>query len=131
MGLQSRLWSLLVLAVLNRQRLTPALAEGGSACRRHLDRSIRAELGVVAGIIMATASFGLTPPPRALLVQEGALGAHYHKHEADAMEAQEGAHGYATVVTAGECTAVIEIDPAHLGHNQVKAHLTGPGSSVL
>ena len=47
------------------------------------------------------------------------------------MEAQEGAHGYATVVTAGERTAIIEIDPAHLGRNQVKAHLTGAGGSVL
>ena len=122
---------LLVLAVLNRQRLTPALAEGGSASRRHLDRSIRAELGVVAGIIVATASFGLTPPPRALLVQEGALESHHHEHEPDAVEKQEGAHGYATIVTAGERTAIIETDPAHLGRNQVKAHITGPGGSVL
>jgi len=122
---------LLVLAAINRQRLTPALAEGGPASRRDLDRSIRAELGVAAGIILATASFGLTPPPRALLIQEDAMEAHHHDHGSKAAETLEGAHGYATVVTVGEHTAVIEIDPAHSGRNQVKVHLTGPGSSVL
>jgi copper transport protein len=123
--------ALLTLAAINRQRLTPALAEGGPGARRRLERSIRAEIVVVAGIILATASFGLTPPPRALVVQDAAVEAHHHEHGSDTGEASEEAHGYATVVTVGDRTAIIEIDPAHPGRNQVKAHLTGPDSSVL
>jgi copper transport protein len=122
---------LLVLAVINRQRLTPALAKGGPASCRQLDRSIRAELVVVAGIVLATASFGLTSPPRALLVQEDAMEAHHHEHGSETGETLGRAHGYVKVITVGERTAVIEIDPAHPGRNQVKAQLTGPGSRAL
>jgi copper transport protein len=38
---------------------------------------------------------------------------------------------YASVITLRDYTAVIEIDPAQLGRDQVKAYLTGPSNDVL
>jgi copper transport protein len=122
---------LLALAVINRQRLTPALSEGSPAAGRRLARSIRAELVMVAGITLATASFALTPPPRALLVQEDAREDHHHGHDSEATGGHEQVAGYAAVVTVGERAAVIQIDPAQPGRNQVKAYLTGPSNDVL
>jgi copper transport protein len=122
---------LLALAVINRQRLTPALSEENPAAGRRLARSIRAELVIVFGITLATASFALTTPPRVLLVEEEAREDHHHGHGSEATVVHEQPAGYAAVVTVGERTAAIEIDPAQPGRNQVKAHLTGPGNSVL
>jgi copper transport protein len=70
-------------------------------------------------------------PETALLVQENAVEAHHHEHGSDTAETSEEAHGHATIVIVGDRTAVIEIDPAHRGRNQIKAHLSGLGSSVL
>jgi hypothetical protein len=59
-------------------------------------------------------------PKTALLVQENAVEAHHHEHGSDTAETSEEAHGHATIVIVGDRTAVIEIDPAHRGRNQIK-----------
>ncbi|QQP93382.1 CopD family protein (plasmid) [Skermanella sp. TT6] len=127
---------LLALAAINRQRLTPALAEGRPAAARRLARGIRIELLAVAGIILATASFPLTPPPRALLAQEAGMregAGENHRHDGipEAAAGPGRPDGYTAVVTVGNRTAVIAVEPARPGRNSVKAYLTGPGDDVL
>ncbi|PWK76142.1 copper resistance protein CopC [Aminobacter sp. AP02] len=75
---------LLLLAVVNRWRLTkPALAEQADAQRR-LARNIAAEALLMVAILGVVAGFRFTPPPRVLAV-EAAEPASIHIHTADAM----------------------------------------------
>jgi copper transport protein len=73
---------LLGLAVLNRFRLTPALADNPATTRR-LVRSILAECVVIAGILAVVAGWRFTPPPRALAASaETPLAIHLHTEKA-------------------------------------------------
>ncbi|MGF7208279.1 copper transport protein [Skermanella aerolata] len=127
--------ALLSLAALNRQRLSPALVKSttrdGASAYLLLDRSVRTEIAVVAVVVLATASFGLTPPPRALLTQDGAGESRRHDHDPDGARPAGERHGYTTVVMAGQRMATIEIDPAQPGRNRFKAYLTESGGSVV
>jgi copper transport protein len=58
--------ALLALAALNRQRLTPALAQAPAASRS-LIRSIMAEVALAAVILGLVATWRFTPPPRAFV----------------------------------------------------------------
>ncbi|MFN4008971.1 MAG: CopD family protein [Pannonibacter sp.] len=79
---------LLVLALINRIRLTPRLAAASPAlqmaARRHLRLTLAAEILLVAAILALVAGFRLTPPPRAL-ASTAPAAVSLHLHGADAM----------------------------------------------
>ncbi|MBP7242961.1 MAG: copper resistance protein CopC/CopD [Amaricoccus sp.] len=68
---------LLLLAALNRFRLTPAIARGETGAAPKLRRSIVAELVLGLVIVGLASGFRLTPPPRTL---EAAVPAGLHVH---------------------------------------------------
>jgi copper transport protein len=72
---------LLGLAALNRLRLTPALVRGDKGAAARLGRSILAETGLVMAILVATATLGTTPPPRALDSTAATDASDAHAHE--------------------------------------------------
>ncbi len=73
---------LLLLAALNRFRLTPALA-ANPAATRPLVRSIAIEGVIAVAILAAVAGWRFTPPPRSLaVVAETPLAVHIHTEEA-------------------------------------------------
>ncbi|MCW2241479.1 copper resistance CopC/CopD family protein [Azospirillum canadense] len=112
---------LLALAALNRVRLTPALEEGGAAAARALRRSIGAEVVVAAVVLLITSAFALSPPPRTSVAPEPV---------AEEEEVVQDA-GYATSVTQGDRTALIEVIPARAGNNRVNVHLSLPDGRPL
>ncbi len=112
---------LLTLAGLNRLRLTPALDDGGAAAARALRRSIWAEVTVATVVLLVTSALALSPPPRASLAPEPV---------AEEEEVVQDA-GYATSVTQGDRTALIEVLPARVGNNRVNVHLSLPDGRPL
>ena len=72
--------ALLVLAALNRFRLTPALANNESTTTP-LVRSILLECGLAAGILCVVAGWRFTPPPRSL-IPDAPLAVHIHTDKA-------------------------------------------------
>ncbi|HET9069565.1 MAG TPA: CopD family protein, partial [Amaricoccus sp.] len=75
---------LLLLAALNRFRLTPAIARGDGAGARAFRRSVTAEILLGLFILVLASGFRLTPPPRALALAVP-QAAHAHAHGATAM----------------------------------------------
>ncbi len=75
---------LLGLALLNRLRLTPALAGGDPTAAPRLRRSIRVEIVLAVAILAVASGFRLTPPPRALSAPAPAE-LHVHLHGATVM----------------------------------------------
>jgi copper transport protein len=69
---------LLLLAALNRVRLTPAIERGTAGAARRFRRSVAAEV-ILGVLILALASgFRLTPPPRALDAVPAEVYVHLH-----------------------------------------------------
>jgi len=62
---------LLVIAVLNRNRLVPMLAANAERARVLLAQVLRADLLIALGVIAATASLNLDPPPRNINMHAG------------------------------------------------------------
>ena len=79
---------LLVLALINRIRLTPRLAAASPAlqlaARRHLRLTLGAEILLIVAILVLVAGFRLTPPPRAL-ASPAPAAVSLHLHGAAAM----------------------------------------------
>jgi copper transport protein len=123
--------ALLVLAAVNFRILTPTLDHGGADAAARLRRSILAELVLVAGILLATAGFTLTPPPRALALQPTPEHGEHEHGEHEHGQGEEAPAGYAVSATVGGRTALIEVDPARTGRNTVTVHLTGPDGAPL
>lgn len=97
---------LLGLAAWNRQSLTPALDRGGSGAVRALRRSIALEMAVAGTILLLTASFALTPPPRA---RSGGV--------------ERPPPGFSIVTVRNGHMAIIDVDPARPGRNRIRLHL--------
>ncbi len=97
---------LLGLAAWNRQSLTPALDRGGTGPVRALRRSIALEMAVAGTILLLTASFALTPPPRA---RSGGV--------------ERPPPGFSIVTVRNGHMAIIDIDPARPGRNRIRLHL--------
>ncbi|HET6521718.1 MAG TPA: CopD family protein, partial [Geminicoccaceae bacterium] len=131
---------LLLLAALNKLRLTPALARGEARAATALRRSIAAETGLAAAILVATGLLGTTPPPRALAghaaadhaaTAHGASGhAGHHAHHAG------GAAGpvveRASVADPAGREATIEVAPAgRAGAAAVAVALARPDGTPL
>ncbi len=70
--------ALLLLAALNRLRLTPAIARGEPGAAARLRRSIVAEIVLGLSILALASGFRLTPPPRALQLASTELSVHLH-----------------------------------------------------
>jgi copper transport protein len=64
--------AMLALAAANRLLLTPALADGAPGSAGRLRRSFGADLVLGLGVLAVTATFPLSPPPRALVALEAA-----------------------------------------------------------
>jgi copper transport protein len=106
---------LLGLALINKVRLTPALAGGEPGAVTALRRTIAAELVLASAILVATAALGTTPPPR--VFQDG-------------MEAKAG-HIYGppqsrglsvTIIAAGRSAEVV-LDADRSGINAAQIRL--------
>ncbi|MDY0071645.1 MAG: copper resistance protein CopC [Thauera sp.] len=103
---------LIGIAVWNRAVLTPVLENGARQASRRLRRNVLIEVALVAVVLTLTASFALTPPPRAL--------PQFAASEPAAHEPP----GYSAVVSSGGWTAVIDVLPARAGNNRIRIALT-------
>nr|WP_222531892.1 copper resistance protein CopC [Azospirillum sp. 412522] len=109
-----RLWAckmltvlfLLGLAAWNRQFLTPAFERGSGQAVRFLRRSIAVEIAAAGIVLLLTAAFALTPPPRAM--NPGA---------------EKPAAGFSAVTVKGGVVAIIDVVPAKPGRNGVRLHI--------
>lgn len=96
--------ALLVVAALNRLWLTPALAQGAWGAARGLRWTLRADLALGLAILAVTATFPLSPPPRALAALDtGAL---------------------TVVVAAPAGQATLTLLPGRTGTNRLEAWVT-------
>lgn len=108
--------TLLLLALHNRQRLTPALATGDTLAASRLIRAIRIEIAIIAAVLFLTAMLGTTPPPRALALDPGTTVA---------------APGRAVVTFAPDHALLLELDPARAGRNTLTLTLTTEAGTPL
>jgi copper transport protein len=100
---------LLLLAIYNKFRLTPALTDGAPDAVGRLSRAIRLEIAAVGLILAVTALLGQSPPPRALAAMTAPTAA------AQTVTAQ--ARGY---------TASVAVTPGRTGRNTITIALTAP-----
>ncbi|MGG5822567.1 CopD family protein [Falsiroseomonas sp. HW251] len=98
---------LFLLAMLNHLYLTAALVRNGAPV---LSRSIRAEVGVAALVLGATAVLGLTAPRAAPTVGNAARRAR---------QALAAAHSVAVAANASGLDLVLEVTPARAGSNRL------------
>jgi copper transport protein len=111
---------LLLLATLNKLRLTPALARGAPGATRLLRGSIAAELALIAGILVATAMLGQATPPRALAEET-----HAHHHP------EIPAEDFTVTAMAGNRKLLLEVAPAHPGNNRLTMTLTNQDGTPM
>lgn len=96
--------ALLALATLNRFWLTSALARGAWSAARGLRWTLRADIALGLAILAVTATFPLSPPPRALAALDG---------------------GALTVVVAAPAgQATLTLLPGRTGTNRLEAWVT-------
>jgi copper transport protein len=95
---------LLAIAICNKLRLMPRLADGDMVALRTLRRSVRVETALVLLVFGATAALGQLPPPRAQTAAGSAVSI-------------EG-------VSSKGSKAAIDIDPGRAGRNEIFLQLT-------
>ena len=98
---------LLALAALNRLVLTPALAEAGRDAARRLRLTLAADLVLGLAVLAVTATFPLSPPPRAL-----------------AAPTPPRADGITVVASGPDGQAVLTLMPGRAGTNRLEAWVT-------
>ncbi len=104
MGKLALVAALLAVATLNRLWLTPALAQGAWSAARGLRWTLRADIALGLAILAVTASFPMSPPPRALAALDtGAL---------------------TIVVAAPAGQATLTLLPGRTGTNRLEAWIT-------
>jgi copper transport protein len=108
---------LVLLALINRYGLMPALGGGDPQARHALLASIAAESGLALAILATTALLCQAVPPRAL-----AMAGHDHRHDAG---------GFAALAYRGGDGALVEMVPARRGRNSVTVHLFDAGGLPL
>jgi copper transport protein len=109
---------LVVLGLVNRLVLTPALAAGREAGARGLARSLRADLALGLGVVILTASLNAVPPPRALAADADQHAHHQHHHHQEPPAARD----YAVHATAGGRHLVLVASPARAGSSRIELH---------
>lgn len=98
---------LLALAALNRLVLTPALADGRPDAVRRLRLTLAVDMVLGLAVLAVTATFPLSPPPRAL---------------ATATAAATG--GITVVASSPDGQAVLTLIPGRVGTNRLEAWIT-------
>jgi copper transport protein len=111
--------SLLLLAAVNKWRLTPRLAGGDPGANAALRRAIIAELALAGGVLVITAMLGQTPPPRVLAAA--------HEHHVDAVVNG----GFTVAIPNGYRIAVLDVSPAHAGTNSFSLTLSNSDGSPM
>lgn len=101
---------LLAIALWNRLYLTSRIERGRLKSRRHMRRTIIAELVLVAGILGIVGLWRFTPPPRALTVAAEPFFTHLH---------------------TGQMMADIMVSPGHAGPINIAIQLRTPDEQVL
>jgi copper transport protein len=91
--------TLLVIALWNRLRLTPAIAQGAEPPRRWMQRSIVAELVLVVAILGVVGLWRFTPPPRALASGNDDFFTHLHGERAMASVTVSPGHAGPVAIT--------------------------------
>lgn len=139
---------LLLLALYNKARLTPALAAGRPSAAAALGRAIRAEIGLIVLVLVLTALLGFSTPPRALrapaapeamqtpTMQEG----HAHHHGAH----DHGVHHHGTHhhglrdnpiierrATVRGTTVLLQLSPGRAGSNRLTVFVEDVGGNPL
>ena len=109
---------LLLLAALNKLRLTPALATGTTGGPRGLRHSIALEGALMVAVVTLTAALAASPPPRSLAL---ALARVPPPEPA----AADTAPGYVVMAGTALGTALIELVPARTGANSLTVSLPG------
>jgi copper transport protein len=112
---------LLLLAVYNKRRLTPALERGEAGAAARLRGAIGVEMVVVAGILAVTAMLGVVPPPRTMF---GGEHAHPHPHPAGFDHAHHGDGAEEAVSSRGH-KAAAHVEAAADGKRHLHLKLTG------
>jgi copper transport protein len=108
---------LILLALANKQRLTPALAADRPRAAARLSRNIWLEIVLIGAVLALTATLGFNTPPRALHAADG------HEHR----EAKHHDHSPTIerkVVAAG-VAATLVISPGRPGLNTLRFSLEG------
>lgn len=117
--------ALIILAAINKLRLSPALARAEPKAAAALRRTIAAEMVLVAAILVATATLGTTPPPRAF-----ADGAENHAgHLAEARD--QDTAGLSVTIVTGSYSAEILLKSAQSGMNEASLTLLNGGGRPL
>lgn len=106
---------LLVLAAVNRLRLTPDLDVSGGMAAARLRGSLYTEMVVAVLILLFTAGLGTTPPPRVQAQQAGATAP----------------AGFSTAVTVKGRPALITVTPARPGPNRIVVQIAQPDGTPL
>lgn len=112
---------LLLLALYNKQRLTPALERGEPAASSKLRGSIAIEMGAVVGILVITAMLGTVPPPRTMFGEDHA---HPHPHPPGFDHAHHG-DGMEESISSRGHKAAIHVEAAPDGKRRLHLKLTG------
>ncbi len=110
---------LMLIALANKQRLTPALADGRPLAAARLARNIWLEITLIGAILGLTAALGFNTPPRALQLMEihhndDIEHDNHHGHEEPTIERQ---------ATAGGATATLSLSPGRPGLNRLSVML--------
>ena len=109
---------LLVLAAVNKLRLTPALVAGTIGGPRGLRHSIALEAALMVAVVTLTATLAASPPPRAVALAMARI-------PPPEPAAVESAPGYVVMAGTTLGTAVIELAPARTGTNTLTVSLPG------
>jgi len=104
---------LVSLALVNRLRLTPALALGKPGAAVALRYSIRLELLLFAIIVLLALELGNLVPPRSL-------------NEAAEAKRTANVGAPSAIMSAGDYTAIITVTPARAGFNLTRIWFLGP-----
>lgn len=112
---------LLLLALYNKRRLTPALERGEPGAASRLRRSIGVEMAAVAGILVVTGALGVVPPPRTMFAMDHT---HPHPHPPGFSHAHHG-DGAEEAVTSRGHKALAHVETAPDGRRHLHLKLTG------
>jgi copper transport protein len=102
---------LLAIAICNKLRLMPRLANGDIVALRTLRRSVRIETALVLLVFAATAALGQLPPPRTQATASAAITAE--------------------AVSSKGSKATVEISPGRAGRNEIFLQLTDAAGQPL
>lgn len=111
---------LLLLALYNKRRLTPALERGEPLASSKLRSSIAIEMAAVTGILAITAMLGTVPPPRTMFGEDHA---HPHPHPPGFSHAHHG-NGMEEAVSARGHKAAAHVETLADGKRRLHLQLT-------